>query len=418
MQGTSEQQKGLTILMLAYNEKEWACPAIYYEQQAILDVMPGSVIYGPGFIYNTNKVPEIVKETFGNSRPDAIMCYINERPLLGEPLDKATIEKYGLSGDMRVFPRDLRKVDIPKIAWINDFWHCNRDEWEQILLGNGFQFAFSTYCPPFGRTDVFAHFFSRRVRESVRFIPWPRAMSPEIYRDYGLEKIYDVTLLGALEPSLCYPLRNLMHKKFSSISNIVYFNNPHPGYRYVDPSKALVGENYARAINQSKIFATCTSIYHIPLMKLFEAIACKSALMCDPPCGAEYLGFVDGETYAAVNKSNFLDRTKWLLAHPEEIERISLNGLKLFTSRHTVDIRAREFRQIISSILTGKEPESYAALWSHQDALNIDRSLHFISFRRIPIPSKMSRRWIGVRLALGILRRVKRIFRLVIPTTS
>lgn len=417
MRDMSDNQKGLAILMLAHNVKEWACPALYYEQQAILEAMPGSVIYGPGFIYNTNKVPEIVKETFGDSKPDAIMCYINERRLLGEPLDSETIEKYGLSGDMCVFPRDLNKVDVLKIAWINDFWGCTRDEWDRILLGNGFHFAFATYCPPFGSRKVLAYFFSRRVRESVRFIPWPRAMSPQIYRDYGLPKIYDITLLGAMNPLQCYPLRNLMHKKFSRLPNINYFHQQHPGYRYVDTSQALVGENYAKAINGSKIFATCTSVYRIPLMKLFEAIACKTVLLCDSPHGAEYLGFVDGETYAAVDKNNFLDRTKWLLSHPDEMERISSNGLGLFVARHTVDVRAKEFREIVSDILAGKEPGSYAALWSRQDALNIDRSLHFISFRRVPIPSKMSRRWIGTRLVLGVLKRVKRIFRSLTATS-
>lgn len=406
-------QPGLRVLILSPNLKDWACPALYYEQQAILNALPGSVIYGPGFQYNTNFVPDIIKETFGGDSPDFIMCYVNERRLLGEPMDDAIIQQYKLTGDMCIFPRGLEKTDVPKIAWINDFWGCTQQEWDQILLGNRFDFAFATYCPPFSRNEVFLRFFSRQVRAAVRFIPWPRAMSPIIYRDYGLDKTYDVTLLGALQPERIYPLRNIMHRTFAARPDINYFHQNHPGYRYVASENALVGEQYAKAINRSKIFATCTSVYRIPIMKLYEVIACRTLLMADPPCGAELLGLVDGETFVAVDKRNFLDKTIWYLSNPDEIERVSSAGMRLFQARHTVDIRAEEFQEITTALLHGRDPGSYAALFSPEQAVALDRFVSYWDLRRVPIPSKLANKWTPTRLARRVLSGLKK--RLVTP---
>jgi hypothetical protein len=365
-------------LLLSTNRKDWVDPALYHEQQAILAAMPGSVIYGPGYQYSSSLVSDIVSEVFGDSQPDFIFCYENERRLLGEPLAQATIERYDLRGDMRVFPRGLDELSVPKIAWINDFWHCTRDEWDRILLGNGFQFAFSTYCPPFVLPEVFNHFFTRSVQEAVRFVPWPRSMSADVFRDYGLEKIHDITLLGAMNPGF-YPLRAAMHRAFQQQPGIDYFHEPHPGYRFVDSTPALVGEAYARAINESKIFASCTSKYRIPFIKLYEVIGCRTMLLCDVPNGAEHLGLHDGENFVAVDRRNFLGKAMYFLSHPDEIDRISANAGELFLSRHTVDTRAAEFREIITSLLAGREPGSYAALFSPEEMARARRSLrHFL----------------------------------------
>jgi hypothetical protein len=356
-------RNGLRILFLSPNYREWACPAPFFEQEAILAALPDSRIYGPGYCYNTNYVPEIIREVFGDKEPDAIFCYVNGDRLIGNPMEQPTIEKYGLTGDMCVFPKGLNETNIPKIAWINDFWQYKSSVWEKILLSNDFSIAFSTYCPPFTEPDVFNHFFNRRTQEAVRFVPWPRSMSPQIFRDYGLPKIYDVTILGQLYKPF-YPLRVRMHEVFLKQQEINYFSKAHPGYNYVAEGSALVGEQYARVINQSKIFASCTGKYRIPFMKLYEVIACNTALMCDAPCGAEYLGLENKHNYLAVTKKDFLKTATRYLFDSAELSRISHNARELFLERHTVDIRANEFKQIIAALLAGKEPGSWAEVFS------------------------------------------------------
>jgi len=350
------------ILFLAVNFDNWVASTIFHEQEAISRKMQGSIFYGPGYRYDINYVPDIIKETFGFDMPDAIFCYINEHQLLGEPMSKEIISQYSLEGDLRVYPRGLRDTSIPKIAWINDFWHCSRDEWDEILLGNGFEIAFCTYCPPFVSQQVFNSFFSRHVQEAVRFVPWPRAINPEIFKDYGVSKDYDVTLLGAMDESF-YPLRTKMHREFSKQSHLSYFSQAHPGYQFFSQGSALTGEAYAKVISRSRIFASCTSKYKIPFIKLYEILACQTMLMCDRPTGAEYLGLKEGENYVEVSMDNFLETTKRYLNDHDEIDRIAKNGRDLFLARHTVDIRADEFSSTVSDILNGKTPGGWAEMF-------------------------------------------------------
>jgi hypothetical protein len=271
------------------------------------------------------------------------------------------IERYGLPEHLRTFPRGLRGIAVPKIAWINDFWHCSRDEWDDILLGNGFDVAFATYCPPFCPRGVFDAFFSRRVQESVRFVPWPRSISPDMFRPAPTPKRWDVTLLGAMDPSF-YHLRRQMHEAFAAQTDFVYFNRSHPGYRFVTDAEALTGASYARVINESRIFASCTGRYQIPFIKLYEVLACRTALMSDMPSGAEHLGLHDGETMLAVSASTFEQVVRCALADEPTLHRIAENGHRLFLARHTVDVRAQEFARTIASLLRGAEPEGWAAL--------------------------------------------------------
>ncbi len=353
------------MLFLAISFKNWVYPTLYYEQQAIQNLMPQSFFYGPGYNYHTNIAKDIITECFGCNFPDAIFCYIDERRLLGEPLPKEVISQYQICPSLRIFPRGLQDINIPKIAWINDFWHCSRDEWDRILLGNGFQIAFATYAPPFVSEKIFKQFFSRQVRESVQFVPWPRAINTAIFKDYGLEKKGDITLLGARDSSF-YPLREIMHASFSQQKDLSFFSQPHPGYRYHTRATALIGENYAKIINQSKIFASCTGKYNIPFIKLYEVLACKTVLMCDCPMGGEYLGLSDKETYLRITKDNFLEEAKRLLKDKQAIDRIARNGYKLFLSRHTVEIRAREFIETLKGLLYGQPAEGWASLYPYR----------------------------------------------------
>lgn len=363
MEALSTEPKPLRILYLGVNFSGWFFQNLWHFQEAILKLMPESIIYGPGFRYTTNQVSDILSENFGNDLPDAIFCFITERRLLGEPLEEAHSRRYGLEGELTIFPRGLEKVKLPKILWITDFWHCTRDEWDEILLGNGFDYALSTCCPPFGSRAVFNQFFSQRVQEQVRFVPWPHSISTELFRSYGLPKIYDVTLLGLLAKRY-YPLRSLMAEAFAKESDIAYFSNAHPGYDYISSSQALVGEAYAKVISQSRIFASCTGIYGIPFQKMYEAMASEAVMLCDRPYGAEYLGFVDRENYLAITETNFIETAKHYLSYPDELSRMSAKGRSLIVARHSVGVRAAEFRDTIASLISGKEPRGWGALFS------------------------------------------------------
>ncbi len=356
VEGTSRR-----ILFLAVNFEGWVASTLYDEQQAIARLLPESEFCGPGYRYETADVGALLRESCGGAGPEAVFCYLDERRLLGEPLAEAICARYGLPESLRVFPRGLKDVRLPKIAWINDFWHCSAEEWEEILLGHGFTLAFATYCPPFVSEELFGQFFSHRVRQAVRFVPWPRSANPAIFRDYGLAKEYDVSLLGAMDPDF-YPLRNAMHRAFAVSPGLRYLHRPHPGYAFHPPGSALVGETYARLLNQSRIFASCTGKYRLPFIKLYEVLGCGSLLVADAATGGEYLGLRDGENCAWVSAGDFLSRVRDLLGAPEELARLAANGAQLFRTRHTAEVRAHEFVRTLDALLDGREPGGWADL--------------------------------------------------------
>lgn len=283
----------MKLLVLSINFKGWIYETLYSEQQAIAKVIPDTVFYGPGFTYNNNRLPDIIKEIYGTGTPDAVICYISEHQF--EQLPVPVIEHAHIPKALEVFPLNLNKVKVPKILWINDFWHCTRAEWRKIILKNGFLAIFFTYYPPFTSKETFDNFFDSDIQKQIPFYPLPRAIDLTIFKDYGLPKDVDVTLLGTLDENF-YPLRAYFHRTLQKQVGIRYFNKTHPGYAYQEGnSNALTGEKYAQAINRSLVFLSCTGKYKIPFIKLYEVLASRTLLMCDRPMGAEKIGLVDGE---------------------------------------------------------------------------------------------------------------------------
>ena len=346
----------MKLLVLSINLKGWVCETLYREQQAIAKVIPDTVFYGPGFTYNNNRLPDIIKEIYGTGAPDAIICYISEHQF--EQLPVPVINRFHIPKPLQVFPLDLNRVKVPKILWINDFWHCTRTEWRKIITENGFSAVFSTYCPPFTSKETFDIFFDSDIQKQISFYPLPGAIDPTLFKDYRLPKEFDVTLLGALDEDF-YPLRTYFHRTLHKQVGIRYFNKPHPGYAYYNQksnSNDLAGEKYAQAINRSRIFLSCTGKYKIPFIKLYEVLASRTLLMCDRPMGAEKIGLVDGETYVEVDRVNFLEKIRYYLRRPDEIKRIADNGYRLFLKRHTTEIRAGEFKELVEKVISQDYP--------------------------------------------------------------
>jgi len=363
MQTTQDDGAGLRILYLSENFGDWMAPNYFAFQRAVLEQMPGSIAYGPGILYNNNDVAEIVAEVFPDEGPDAVVCQVHGKQLLGMHLEDGVIAGCGIPRDLTVFPVGLERIKAPKILLIGDFWQCKREEWERAILDNGFDYVFMMCCPPFNARHTFDRFFSDRVQEAVRFVPWPHSVTPDVFRDYGLPRAYDVTILGSMY-DLLYPLRIMMRRSFSREKGIDFLTRDHPGYKFVSAEGNLVGESYARVLNQTRIFASCTSIYGIPFQKLYEVAACRSVMMCDRPYGAELLGFVDRETYLSITEDNYVETARHYLAYPEELERIATNAMNVVSFRHTSAVRASEFRETIASLLQGKEPDGWAAMFS------------------------------------------------------
>lgn len=184
-----------------------------------------------------------------------------------------------------------------------------------------------------GMTD-----FSDRFRRLGLKTKWlPLSVDGNRFRNLHIPKKYDYCLLGNMNPTV-YPLRVKMLRYL-----LDYKKNA-----MVTP---VYGKDYVEAINQSKMFLTCSGICKFPVMKYYEAMACGSLLVADEPMDAEELGFRAGENYAAVEDIVDLgEETDWYTTHVAEADEVARRGEELVRQRHTNEVRAKELYEMLKCV--------------------------------------------------------------------
>lgn len=236
---------------------------------------------------------------------------------------------------------ELEKIDIPKGVIFHDLSN-DRLERQKYVVTNKIGHIFSHYRDPFIRWYP---------RLAARMIWFPHHANTEIYKDYQQNKEIDLLMMGAVHPRL-YPLRALMKAYYDDRDGFVY--HPHPGHRHEDEIEqgSLIAEDYAREINRAKIFLTCDSVFNYPVMKYFEVLACNTLLLAPSSKELQDLGFVDGETFVAINKYNFHEKATYFLQNTEERIRIARNGYRMIQKNHSTQKRAGELIQHIERIIS------------------------------------------------------------------
>jgi hypothetical protein len=102
-----------------------------------------------------------------------------------------------------------------------------------------------------------------------------------IYKDYGLEKKYDVLFTGAVGKH--YPFRQRIRRIIPELKkHVVCKVLGHPGGNMNKP-RGLILKDYAKLINSSKITLTCSSRYKYRLGKYVEIPMCGSIIAADLP---------------------------------------------------------------------------------------------------------------------------------------
>jgi len=344
----------MRLLILTYNYKGYMYEGALHMQNALTEVIPDTVLYGPGFAYNNNRLPAIIKEVYGSGSPDAIALYQIGRNLHGGPIGQKFVDHFHIPPALKRFPLDVEKVKVAKVLLASDIWQWDRAGWREMALTLKINALFSPVVPPYCDEKLFNKYIGSDVRSRIRIESMLPVVAQDIFRDYGLAKEYDVTLLGRLGESF-YPLRTHFDRVLRTQKKIKYFVKDNPPYQFYendDVGGIPIRGNYARAINRSRIFITCCTKFRTPVAKTFEALACKTLLMCDRPAGAEKVGLVDGETYAEVTRDNFMSRIRYYLSRPDEIRRIAENGYNLFLRRHAARKRVLKVRDSLESMIS------------------------------------------------------------------
>jgi hypothetical protein len=238
--------------------------------------------------------------------------------------------------EYRPFIRGLKDLTIPHGTLLHDL-HYKLSKRNFLLHQEKPALIFCHY------RDAFHKWMPDHI---TRFVWFPHHVPNHIFYNYRIPKDIPLLLSGASFPHI-YPFRHHILEHFKKDSRLVHHS--HPGYGVV--RSGLAGQSYARELSRAKLFITCDSIHHFPLLKYFEVLACGTLLLASASQELEDLGFIDGETFIAINETNFKEKVEHYL-HDEALRnQIIENGIKLIQQRHTTEIRAQEMVNTIRQFL-------------------------------------------------------------------
>lgn len=335
------------VLLLNVNREGWHSGNMIYDMMVIQRACD-TKCYGPGWPeYRYSDLREIIKQLYGNDKPDIIYSYFTPEERVRDVYGK----QYHIPESLMNFPTHLDKIDgVIKIFALSDFWARSRKKFTQDLADSTFQYCFSCFTPPYSDPSNFYSFFDDNIRKNIRFFALPRCVDKECFKDYGLAKKYDVISVGAMWHF--YPLRSYMNQYFLQHSKelgINYKNFCHCGTDF--SHNDFVREKYAQAINESKMMISCGGKYHLAFNKIFESMACNTLYVGEKPYGEEELHLKDGYNYVAVTQNNFVDKIKNYLKNPEETKIITNNAMETFLKYHHIDARAKDFVNLLKEIM-------------------------------------------------------------------
>ncbi len=198
---------------------------------------------------------------------------------------------------------------------------------------------------------IFTHYrdaFMKSYPEFQNEMIWfPHHVPEVIFHDYQLKKDTDILMMGSMIPKL-YPFRNQMYHHLKHRKGFIYHS--HPGYDK-ERDSGVIGEEYARELNRAKLFLTCNSIYHYPLLKYVETLACNTLLLAPATKELEDLGFRNEETFVAIDESNFFEKVNYYLVNDSERRHLAQKGFEMVRERHLTSIRVTEMMKHIHNIL-------------------------------------------------------------------
>ncbi|GAA0489772.1 hypothetical protein GCM10008986_14580 [Salinibacillus aidingensis] len=247
--------------------------------------------------------------------------------------------------DRRMYPtiKGLANIDIPTGLFVNDVHRFTRLR-KNYIDQNQIAYLFSVVRDPF--LEIYPEYQNK--------MKWlPHAVHLDIFKDYELEKDIPLLMMGAV--SDYYPLRQRILEVYEGQANFVYHR--HPGYRHYskkEEQQHIIGNRYARELNRAQITFTSPSVFHYPVLKYFEALACKTLLLAPTFNELEDLGFIPGSHFVSINEHNFKEKAAYFLEHETERNRIAEQGYHFIRKKHSTKLRAQQLVEIIEYILSNK----------------------------------------------------------------
>lgn len=236
----------------------------------------------------------------------------------------------------------LEQISIPKGYYVMDVYPpASTEARTQFMEQSKFDLIFSVTKQAF--LSEFPQF-----QKSFRWLPF--SINPNVFKDFQEKKSIDYLLMGLVDFGTddVYPFRKHVLATMKDVPGFVH--HAHPGHFVSYKDATFVNERYAKEINKAKIFFTCGSRYKYPVMKFFEALACKTLLIAESNEDIKELGFADGVHYVAATKDDVAARAQEWLKHESLRSTITKNGYELVHRLHTNAHRAKQFIQSIHQL--------------------------------------------------------------------
>ncbi|GAB3807177.1 glycosyltransferase [Virgibacillus kimchii] len=237
----------------------------------------------------------------------------------------------------------LSNISIPSGLVVNDA-HRFVSQRRKFIENNNIR-NFFVIC-----RHNFYNYYPHLSQKQVLFLP--QFSNTTIFKDYCSEKSIDLMMLGEVSLQKIYPLREKIFKYFKDDPG--FYNRPHPGWRDFteeQPKNVLIGENYARTINQAKIFFACGSVRQVVTFKYFEVPACRTLLMAPALPELNEIGFLPGKHFVDINEDNFPEKAAYYLENTKEREKITDNGYRFVHNYHSTAHRAEQLVRQIKRVL-------------------------------------------------------------------
>tara|TARA_Y100000589_G_C27128957_1_gene619751 strand:+ start:504 stop:1490 length:987 start_codon:yes stop_codon:yes gene_type:complete len=184
--------------------------------------------------------------------------------------------------------KDFSNVKLPKCIRYNEMYDFN---WtvQEIEESN----ADLVICHHENEMKTYKAFYSNyhgQRNTNVQFVHIPHCAKSEVFKDYKLEKKYDILVCGRLGNrnslgDFHYPLRDRIIKNIlpKLPKKYNYHLHKHPGYNHVDSwtDKYLI--DMAKEVNASKICITCSGLPKTRFGKYIEIPMCNSVIAGDIP---------------------------------------------------------------------------------------------------------------------------------------
>lgn len=234
--------------------------------------------------------------------------------------------------------------EIPRVGYIyRDPISSSRIAAVNRLLRWGVDQTFTCFRP----SDAPSEFFKNTI-----YVPW--WIEENLYRDYGEEKIYPISLTGAgwLSGRFFYTWRFPIFSQLVSrfpVFHVPVLENHRSG-------NAFIGEKYARLLNQSLFSAGCGSVNRFLTLKPLEIPACRCCLIAEETEVFKAIGFRDGVNCIFADETTVVAKVQALLDDPERLRAVTDAGYDLVHQRHTVRNRRMfiEWYQLWKAKLPGQ----------------------------------------------------------------